>query len=102
MRFGKLFKILFLFPEFDENTFSSNRFSELRYAELKAITKTLRKYNFWNSGDYTHLTTERLAITVYEEMNNLYNTPDYAEKITRAIETPENRFNDNLARYQED
>ena len=102
MRFGKLFKVLFLFPVFDENTFSSNRFSELHHAELRSIAKELNKYGFWNYGDYTHLTTANLAGVVFTEVNNLYNTPNYTEKIVRATETPAARFNNNLARYQED
>lgn len=73
MRFGKLFKLLFIFPEFQEDFFSSNKFSQLPYAELRTVAKILHKYGYWYSGDYTHLTTTELASDVYTNVNNLYN-----------------------------
>jgi len=102
MRFGKLFKILFLFPIFDETSFSSNRFSQLPHAELRSIAKELNRRGFWTAGDYTHLHTEELASAVYNQVKALDEMPDKLERISRATTGPETRFNDNLERYRED
>ena len=102
MRFGKLFKILFLFPIFDEHSFSSNRFSQLPHAELRAIAKELNRTGFWTAGDYTHLHTAELASVVFNQVKAIDEMPNGIERINRAVLGPEDRFNDNLERYRED
>lgn len=72
MKFGKLFKLLFIFPEFTEDTFSGNKFSSLPHAQLRNIARTLHSYGYWYSGDYTHFTTQELASEVHKNVRNLY------------------------------